>query len=866
LARHQGQAVRLPPGGTVRVRLILGTTIGACVAVLVWSQAPVAGQSSKTAPTTAGKTPAVPSPTAPAPRPAPALPRTGAAAPASPAATAADLAAQRQLLDQYCVTCHNARLKTANLLLDELDLAQLGRQGEVAEKVIRRVRAGLMPPSGVKRPDQTALDGLVAWMERTVDASAPLHLPAPGLHRLNRTEYANAIRDLLSLEVDATRFLPPDDSTRGFDNIAGALTMSPALMEAYLSAAGKISRLAIGSNTAPTQAVFDVPADTAQNHHVEGLPFGTRGGILIGHEFPADGLYSFTVKGVTGYFQAVLGGVKGEQLEVTIDGERVKLFDWDKEIANTTGLGQATPRVAVKAGFHRVGVTFLATNDIPGTELNRPFQRTMNTPGSIPGFLFYPHVGQVTIDGPFDAVPATDTPSRRAIFSCRPATAREEVTCTRSIVSTLARRAFRRPVTPGDLRLLMEFYQDGRAEGGTFDAGVEAVVQRILADPEFIYRGEREPSGLAAGRAYRVTDLALASRLAFFLWSSIPDDELIDVAAQRRLREAGMLERQVRRMLKDARADALVANFTGQWLGVRSLKTAEPVVNLFPDFDDNLRQAYRREVELFFGSVVRDDRSILDLLTANDTYVNERLAKHYGIPNIYGPQFRRVALPPALDVRRGLLGKGALLTVTSNAARTSPVTRGKWYLQTFLGVSPPDPPPNVPALQEKAVDTTGNQIAPTVRQTLEAHRRNAACASCHQIFEPMGLALENFDAVGAWRTQDEGQPIDATATLPDGTRVDGVAALRASLATRGDQFARVVAEKLLTYALGRGVESEDMPTVRSVVREAAARKYAFSALVMAIVRSQAFQMNMKGADPAVQTASHATPAPLRAAR
>jgi mono/diheme cytochrome c family protein len=803
--------------------------VAALSGAVVWSQAPVAGQASTAAPA------------------APAAVRAVSAVQSAPVRASADsdVAPRRALVDQYCVTCHNARLKTGNLLLDQFDLANPGRQAEIAEKVIRRVRAGLMPPTGMKRPDQATLDAFAQWLEDSTDRTAADHVPAPGLHRLNRTEYANAIRDLLALDVDATKFLPADDSTRGFDNIAGALTMSPALLEAYLSASGKISRLALGTSTAPTQAVFDVPADTAQNHHVEGLPFGTRGGMLIEHEFPSDGLYSVTVKGVTGYFQAVLGGVRGEQLEVTVDGERVKLFDWDKEISNTTGLGKATPRVPIKAGLHRVGVTFLATNDIPGTELNKPFQRTMNTPGSIPGFLFYPHVGQVIIEGPFEGTPATDTDSRRKIFVCRPATAREETACARTIVSTLAKRAFRRPITAADQKLLLEFYQQGRTEGGSFDAGIEAALQRILADPEFIYRGEREPTGLAAGKTYRVTDLALASRLSFFLWSSIPDDELIDVAAQGRLREPAMLERQVRRMLKDPRADALIGNFTGQWLGVRSLRTAEPVVNLFPDFDDNLRLAFQREIELFFGSVVREDRNVLDLLNANDTFVNERLARHYGLAGIYGPQFRRVTLPAALDARRGLLGKGALMTVTSAAARTSPVTRGKWYLQTFLGVTPPDPPPNVPALQEKAADTTGNQKTPTMRQTLEAHRRNPVCASCHQIFEPMGLALENFDAVGAWRTLDEGQPIDATATLPDGTKVDGVSSLRASLMTHSDQFVRVLTEKLMTYALGRGVEYEDMPTVRSVVRSAARRNYTFSSLVLGVVNSQPFQVNLK---------------------
>jgi hypothetical protein len=762
------------------------------------------------------------------------------------------LAAQRVLVDQYCVTCHNERLKTGNLRLDDLDLAHLGNHAEIGEKVVRKLRAGMMPPSGARRPEPDALESLIVWMERELDRGAVTNLPPPGLHRLNRTEYANAIRDLIALNVDATTFLPPDDSTRGFDNIAGALTMSPALMEAYLSAAGKISRLATGAVSAPIQAVFEVPPDTAQNHHIEGLPFGTRGGILIDYTFPADGEYTFTVKGVTGYFQAVLGGIRGEQLEVTIDGERVTLFDWDEQIANTTGNGRATPRIPVKAGRRSVGVTFLATNDLPGTELNKPFQRTMNTPGSIPGFLFYPHVGQVSIEGPFGAKGAADTASRRKIFVCRPTSADDEPACARTIVSTLARHAFRRPATPADLDVLMPFYESGRREEGSFDAGIEAALQRVLADPEFVYRGEPEPDGLAAGSSYRVTDLALASRLSFFLWSSIPDDELIDLAAQGRLTDAGVLEAQVRRMVADPRSEALVANFTGQWLGVRSLRTSEPVVNLFPDFDDNLRNAFRREAELFFDAVVHEDRSVLDLLTADYTFVNERLAKHYGIPNVYGPRFRRVTLPAELDMRRGLLGKGALLTVTSNAARTSPVTRGNWFLQTFLGVSAPAPPAVVPALKETAADAAGNAKAPTMRETLEVHRRNPVCASCHKIFEPMGIALENFDAVGAWRTHDQGVPIDASGVLVDGTPVDGVASLRASLERSSDQFVRVVTEKLLTYALGRGVEYEDMPIVRAIVGESEASGYRFSSLVLGIVKSPAFQMNTKTPVPVVE--------------
>ena len=791
-----------------------------------------------------------PAPAAPAKPPVAAA----VAVPVANVATGADPAAQRAIVNQYCVPCHNARLKTANLLLDQLDLPALGAHADIGEKVVRKLRAGLMPPTGNRRPDAATMESLISGLENTLDHAATPHLPPPGLHRLNRTEYTNAIRDLLALEVDATKFLPSDDSTRGFDNIAGALTMSPALMEAYLSAAGKISRLAIGDVSAPTQIVFDVPPDTAQNYHVEGLPFGTRGGMLISYQFPADGEYSFKVKGVTGYFQAVLGGIKGEQLEVTIDGERVKLFDWDKEIANTTGNGRSTPKIPVKAGLHKVGVTFLATNDIPASELNRPFQRTMNTPGSIPGFLFYPHVGQVWIEGPYDAKGATDTASRNKIFVCRPATtpggkatALSEDACARRIVSTLARHAFRRPATAADVKTLMSFYQEGRNENGTFEDGIEAALQRVLADVEFVYRGEREPATVAVGKAYRISDLALASRLSFFLWSSIPDDELIDIAAQGRLRNPAVLEKQVRRMLADKKSANLITNFTGQWLEVRGLKTIEPVVNIFPDFDDNLRNAFQREAEMFFDAIVHEDRSLLDLLTADYTFVNERLAKHYGIQNIYGDQFRRVTLPPELDVRRGLLGKGALLAVTSNAAHTSPVTRGKWFETTFLGVEPPGPPPGVDtSLKEKVTgDTTGNVKVPTMRDIMDRHHANPTCASCHKIFEPIGLAFENFDATGAWRTQDEGNPIDATAVMIDGTKIDGVVGLRAMLVRYKDQFVRVVTEKLVTYALGRGVEDGDMPAVRAIVHGAASNDYRFSSVVMGIVKSDAFQMNMK---------------------
>jgi hypothetical protein len=736
-------------------------------------------------------------------------------------------------------------VKTANLLLDQLDMAHLGDHAEIGEKMVRKLRAGMMPPSGARQPDAATRDNLINWLESELDRNAVTYLPPPGLHRLNRTEYTNAVRDVLGLEVDASKFLPGDDSTHGFDNIAGALTLSPALMEAYLSAAGKISRLAVGDVSAPSQAVFEVPGDTAQNYHIEGLPFGTRGGILIKYQFPADGEYSFKVKGVTGYFQAVLGGVKGEQLEVTVDGERVKLFDWDKEISNTTGNGKSTPRIPIKAGLHTVGVTFLTTNDVPGSELNRPFERTMNTPGSIPGFQFYPHVGQVWIEGPYNAQGANDTAARRKLFVCHPTSSRNEEECARTIISSLVKHAYRRPVTSTDLTTLVEFYKQGRSDNGTFDDGIEAVLQRVLADPEFVYRREAEPTTTVAGKTYRISDLSLASRLSFFLWSSVPDEELLDVAVQGKLKDPAMLENQVRRMLADPKSKAMIANFTGQWLGVRSMKTVEPVVNLFPDFDDNLRAAYQREIELFFGSIVYEDRSVIDLLTANYTFVNERLAKEYGIPNVYGPQFRRVELPADLDMRRGLLGKGALLTLTSNAARTSPVARGKWFLATFLGSPPPDPPPNVPVIKDKPADATGNAKAPTMREIMEQHHTNPTCASCHKIFEPIGLSLENFDAIGTWRTMDGDSPIDASGVLVDGTKINGVASLRDALVKRSDQFMRVVTEKMMTYALGRGVEYQDMPTVRAIVRDSAKDKYRFSSIIMGIVKSAPFQMNMK---------------------
>jgi hypothetical protein len=754
-----------------------------------------------------------------------------------------EIAGYRAMLNQYCVACHTPEgiADRTGLFFREVDLGTMAEHPERTETIIRKLRAGLMPPYPFPRPDAELYENFIAWMENEIDSSTEPYLPAPGLHRLNRTEYTNSIRDLLSLNIDASTFLPADDSSHGFDNMAGTLTSSPALMEAYLSAAGKISRLAIGTETAPTLSVFDVPVDTSQNGHIEGLPFGTRGGMLIEHEFPADGEYVFTVKGMTGYFTRVLGNVNGEQLEVTIDGERVYLYDWDNEIGNTEGNGGRSPAIPIKAGFHRVGVTFIATTDLPDTGINKSFQRTMNSPGAISGYTFYPHVGQVFIEGPYNGSPATETRSREKIFECYPQNADQEAGCARQIIDTLLTKAFRRNVSDDDVEVIMNFYQAGKDERGTFDHGIEAALQRILVDPEFIYRSEIEPAQVAEGEPYKISELELASRLSFFLWSSIPDEELIKLATENRLSDPQVMRQQVQRMFADPRSKAFVENFTGQWLNVRGMAASEPVVEMFPDFDSTLRDAFRQEIELFFASVIQQDLSVLDMLDADFTYVNERLAKHYGIPDVYGEQFRMVELGDDLDMRRGLLGKGALLTITSEAARTSPVKRGKWFLETFFGVSPPDPPPGV----ETDLTPKPGEAPKTLRQMMEAHRTNPICASCHTIFEPLGLALENFDPVGKWRLTDSGNVIDPTGYAPDGTYLEGVQSLRGMLTNYQGQFATVVTEKLLTYALGRGVEFEDMPMLREIMDQASEDDYSFSSLVMGVVQSPAFTMNVK---------------------
>ena len=776
---------------------------------------------------------------------------------------APDAVQYKAMLGAYCVHCHNYVDREGDLALSRVDLNNIGAHTEIFETVARKLRAGQMPPSGARRPSTEMYEGFATWLEDRLDRTTVAQFPAPGLHRLNRAEYAAAIRDLLAVEVDATQFLPADDSSRGFDNQAGTLGLSPALLEAYLSAAGKISRLAVGLETTPSQTLYRLPEDVNQNYHVEGLPFGTRGGTLIDHIFPADGDYTIRIFAVTlgnmGNFRP-FGEVRGEQLEVLLDGERVALFDWDTEFnvdRFTGGSGQLQSievTVPMTAGTHSVGVTFLATNYAPGLDLNHAFERTTIETGGLPGFTFYPHVGSVRIEGPIDAARATDTPSRGKIFVCSPADTAEEQDCARQIASALARRAYRGFHTEDDIDTLMSFFRSGRTDGD-FDSGVQMIVQRALSDPKFIYRAEAEPQDLLPGERYRISDLELASRLSFFLWSSIPDDELLTVAEQGLLGDPEVLRAQVRRMLTHERSRALTENFAGQWLGLRSLDIHTPVVELYPDFDDNLRQALRRETELFFDSILREGRSAIDLLTANHTFVNERLAKHYGIPNVRGSRFRRVELGAEFDVRRGLLGKGSILTVSSVPARTSPVIRGNWILMNLLGTPAPDPPDDVPDLEPVDTSAAGTRRQPSIREQLEAHTGDPVCAACHKIMDPFGFAMEHFDAIGRWRDEDAGEPIDAVSIMYDGTRVGGPVDLRGFFVKYSEQFVRSLTEKLLTYALGRGVEYYDMPVVRAVVREAAANDYRLDSIVQAIVSSEPFHMNTKGGEQPEQLVS-----------
>ncbi len=751
-------------------------------------------------------------------------------------------AVEQALVDKYCVTCHNARTLSGNVSLAGLDASKPGDHPEIFEKVVRKVRAGLMPPTGMPRPDRPGLDAFATTLETKLDRAAAL-TPNPGshlLHRMNRTEYANAIRDLLHLEIDATTLLPADDSSEGFDNIADALRVSPALVERYTSAAVKVSRLAVGNVllTAST-ATYRVPGDFSQSSHIDGLPLGTRGGTLIEHTFPLDAEYSFRVRVRGAAIGLAAANLQGEEIEVSLDGERIKL------VPATATIDLKLP---IKAGPHALGVTFVRKPPPGADDVWEIFAANSG-------------VQSVAITGPLAPTGLGDTPSRERLFVCRPQLPAEEGPpasakasaasrrsspasdasdggCAKRILGTVARRAFRQPVNDADVQALVEFFDEGRKMGG-FDAGIEQGLARVLVDPRFVFRLEREPANAVDGKPYRVSDLELASRLSFFLWSSIPDDALLDVAITGTLHQPAVLEQQTRRMLADPKARALVTNFGGQWLYLRELKNARPEA---AGFTENLRRSMRRETEMLLDSIVREDRSVIDLLNADYTFVDETLAKHYGIPNVRGSRFRRVAVTD--EARRGLLGQGSFLLVTSVANRTSPVSRGKWVLENLLGVPPPLPPPNVPAIDESPEAARASSL----RQKMEVHRGNPACASCHRIMDPIGFTLENFDLVGRWRTRDGNALIDATSQLFDGTPLDGPVSLRNALLARSDVFVRTATEKLMTYGTARALRYYDMPVVRQIVRDAAKSDYRFSSLVLGIVKSDPFQMKMKVVD------------------
>jgi mono/diheme cytochrome c family protein len=752
---------------------------------------------------------------------APALTGASQAPPAASApAAAVSGPAAAAFLKQYCISCHNSRARAGGLALDALDPAVVEEHAEPWEKVVRKLRTGMMPPQGAPKPSAVAREAFTAALETTLDAAAARRRDpgAPALHRLNRAEYANAIRDLLALNVDVSTLLPPDDSTAGFDNIADVLGISPALIEGYVAAAARISRVAVGDPAIGLdRAVYRVPGDLAQDGHFEGLPLGTRGGIVVRHTFPLDAEYDLQVGQAGG---GRLGGPpaagpRTDDLYVAIDGARVALQ------------GRGPTRIRVSAGPHTISAATIVRSRTAGAD------GVFHVEARVPG------ITQITIAGPFDATGPGDTPSRQRLLVCTPASPADEEPCAGRILTAVATRAYRRPLSPSapEVAALLDFYRAGR-EGGTFERGIQRALARVLVDPQFLFRLEREPASLAAGEAYRLTDLDLASRLSFFLWSSIPDDELIDLAARGALSDPAALERQVRRMLADPRADALVQNFAGQWLFLRELKNVRPDS---PEFDGNLRASMQRETEMLFRTILQEDRSIVEFLDSDFTFVDERLARHYGIPDVRGSRMRRVALQDD-SPRRGLIGHGSILTLTSAANRTSPVVRGKWILENLLGAPPPQPPPGVETDLEQDPEQAK---ATSLRQRLERHRASPACAACHRLMDPIGLALENFDHTGMWRDVDGKTPIDASGQLADGTQVNGPDSVRRALLARSDVFATVVAEKLLTYAVGRPLRAEDMPAVRAIVRGAAPGGYRLSSLILEVVRTPQFQMRAK---------------------
>ena len=743
-----------------------------------------------------------------------------------------------RFVERLCSECHNGDDKSGGLNLEDLSLEDIDRHPKAWEKVVRRLASRQMPPARHTRPTEREYDAVVTSIAGALDRAAARH-PDPGrtdtFRRLNRTEYQNAIRDLLAIEVDSAALLPNDESSHGFDNVTVG-DLSPTLLDRYITAAQKISRLAVGSpGRSPGGDTFRVRADITQEEHVEGLPIGTRGGAVIPYTFPQDGEYDIQLRLARDRNEHVEGLREPHELEVLLDRERMALLTVTPpkaEREHQTADQHLKARIRVNAGPHQLGVTFLKNPSSLLETKHQPYQAHYNMHRHP---RISPALYQVSITGPYSPQGHGETPGRRRIFVCEPKEPGEEEACASRILSTLMRRAYRRPVGDADLQKPMALFRESRAEGG-FDAGIEMALSAVLVNPNFLFRIEPDPAGATPKSAYRIPDIQLASRLSFFLWSSIPDDELLTLAERGELSKPGVIEGQARRMLADPRSRSLVSNFAAQWLHLRNLESITPDLRLYPDFDDNLRQAFRRETELQFESVVREDRSVLDLLVSDHTYLNERLAKHYGIPHVYGSHFRRVELGDD-GVRGGLLRQGSVLTVTSYATRTSPVIRGKWILENILGTPPPPPPANIPALKDNTVSSSLS-----VRERLAEHRRDVACAGCHKLMDPVGFSLENYDAVGRWRTMEEGRPVDATGGLPDGSQFEGVTGLEQALLKRPELFVGTMAEKLLTFALGRGVESSDAPAIREIVRDARANNDRFSSVIVGIATSTPFQM------------------------
>ena len=755
-------------------------------------------------------------------------------------------AEQKALLAEYCVTCHDNDKEKGGLSLESFDPAKADAKAEIAEKMIRKLRAGMMPPGGADRPEPQVLTALAVSLEAKLDAAAASR-PNPGrrtFQRLNRAEYANSIRELLGVDIDVSAFLPSDTVSHNFDNIADVQSLSPTVLEGYLRAAAKVSRDAIGDpDAAPGSTTYKVPRTGSQLHHVDGAPFGTRGGISLVHTFPADGDYTFRImlhSIPTG--QLYGSGARGEQLEVSINGARAALLDINPRMseADPNGMNLMTPPIAIKAGPQRVSAAFLQRFEGPVDDLLAPIEQTLADTqiGSAIGVSTLPHLRDMSILGPHKVTGVSDTPTRRRIFTCRPLSADDELPCATKILSSLATQAYRRKVTDADLAGLLRFYSEGR-NGRNFETGIRTALQAILASPHFILRLEEAPDGVRAGENYRLNDRALASRLSFFIWAGPPDAELLNAAATGQLKQPASLEKHVRRMLADPRAAALATRFAAQWLRLQDLDKIHPDALLYPNYDATLADAMRRETELLFEHIVRADRDVLELLTADYTFVDGRLAKHYGIRNVPGPQFQRVALTDAN--RRGILGHGSILTMTSVADRTSPVLRGKWVLETLFGAPPPPPPDDVPDLEETRSAKEGRLLS--VRERLEAHRDNPSCRSCHKAIDPLGLALETFDVTGAWRIKDNGVAVDPTGELYDGSKLDGPIALRAALLKHREVVMRTLTENLMAYGLGRRLEHYDMPAVRGIVRDASASGNRFSSFVLGIVKSPAFQMS-----------------------